>query len=125
LSDLSDCSDGGRIFVLEVRLVAQERSESTLATVRHIQKSVLILVILVDLRHQRCCWREGIVDEDEDGLFGFQLDSLSDHIHKLANRQIGWNEVFFLVNVRDIAVGCLFRNDRDTIRVFCPNPLGF
>ena len=95
------------------RSVKQDRTLSRRLQT-HVKEPVLVLVLLVDGAHQRCSWRQDLchpvregaisccaspdhdggragtylVDEDEDGLLGRQLDSLSDHIHKLTNSEV-------------------------------------
>lgn len=48
------------------------------------------LVFLVDRAHHGGSWRQNVVDKDEDGLLGRQLDSLSDHVDKLPDREVLW-----------------------------------
>lgn len=59
-------------------------------------------MLVVDRAHQRGRRRQHFIDEDEDGLLGAQLDSLSDHIDELADRQIRGNEVLLLVDCGDV-----------------------
>lgn len=45
-------------------------------------------MLLVDGAHESCCWREYLVDEDEDSLLGRELDPLADDIDKLPNGKV-------------------------------------
>ena len=45
-------------------------------------------MLLVDRTHELCCWGEDLIDEDEDGLFRSELDSLPDYIYELAHGEI-------------------------------------
>lgn len=72
---------------------------------------VLILVLLVDAAHKSGRRGKDLVDEDEDGLLGRQLDSLADDVDELANSQIGGDQVLLLVDGRDVALLDLFAND--------------
>ena len=44
------------------------------------------LVLLVNRTHRCRCWREDLVDEDEDRLLRRELDTLPDNIDELAHR---------------------------------------
>jgi len=70
-----------------------EQPEGVLAAVGHVEKPVLVLVLLVDGRHQSGCWREGVLYEDEDRFLGTELDPLPYHIDKLSNCEVGRNKV--------------------------------
>ena len=59
-------------------------------------------MLFVDRIHQGCCWREDLIDKDEDGFLRRQLDTLADDIHELADRQIAGDQVLFLVDGRDV-----------------------
>lgn len=63
---------------------------------------ILVLVLLVDAAHESSRRRQDLVDEDEDGLLGRQLNALADDIDKLANREVRGDEVFLLVDGGDI-----------------------
>lgn len=94
------------------------------------------LVLVVDLTHESGGWRQDLVDEDEDGLLGRELDPLSDDIHELqtgdtksivrvcyarpsrgtervylSDGEIGGDEVLLLVDRRDIRLVCLLADD--------------
>ena len=47
-----------------------------------------LLVLLVNRAHQSRSWREGFIDEDEDGLLRCELDALANHVDELADRQV-------------------------------------
>jgi hypothetical protein len=70
--------------------------------VRDVQKSVLILVLIIDAAHQSGCRRQNLVDEDEDGLLGAELDTLANDIYELTDSQIGGDEVLLLVDSSDV-----------------------
>lgn len=72
---------------------------------------VLVLVLLVDAAHKSGRGGKDLVDEDEDGLLGRQLDSLADDVDELAYSQIGGDQVLLLVDGRDVALLDLFAND--------------
>lgn len=59
-------------------------------------------MLLVDGAHQRRCGWQDLIDEDEDGLLGRELDALPDHIDELANRQVCGDQVLFLVDGRNV-----------------------
>ena len=78
---------------------------------------ILVLVLLIDAAHQGGGRRQDLVDEDEDGLLGGQLDALADHVHELANGEVGWHEVLLLIDRRDVRLLDLLADDRDAVRV--------
>lgn len=41
-------------------------------------------MLLVDGAHERGRGRQDLVDKDEDGLLGRELDTLADHVHELS-----------------------------------------
>ena len=63
---------------------------------------VCYLVFFVDRTHQRRSWWQNLIDEDEDGLLWGQLDPLADHVDKLADSEIRWNQILLLVDGCDI-----------------------
>ena len=79
---------------------------------------VLVFVLLVDAAHQRGGGRQDLINKDEDGLLGGQLDALADNVHELANREVGRHEVFLLVDRRDVRLFDLLADNGDPIRVF-------
>lgn len=85
-------------------------TKGVLARVGDVQEAVLVLVLLVDGRHQGGGWGQDLVHKDEDGLLGRQLDAFADHVHELADSQICGNQVLLLVDRRDIRLLDLFAN---------------
>ena len=65
-------------------------------------------MLLVDAAHEGGAWGQDLVDEDEDGLLGAQLDALADHVDELADGQVGWDQVLLLVDGRDVGFLDLF-----------------
>jgi len=72
---------------------------------------VLILVFLVDAAHEGGRWGKHLIDEDEDGLLGGELDSLADDVDELTDGQIGGDKVLLLVDGRDVTLLDLFANN--------------
>ena len=48
-------------------------------------------MLLVDAAHQSGGWWENLINEDEDGLLGRQLDALADNVDELAYGEIRWD----------------------------------
>jgi hypothetical protein len=69
------------------------------------------LVFLVDGAHERRGRWQHLIDEDEDGLLGAQLDALADHVDELAHGEIGGDEVLLLVDGRDVRLLDLLADD--------------
>lgn len=80
---------------------------------RDIQKPILILMLLVNRAHQCGGGRQHLVDEDEDGFFGRELDALADNIDELADGEVGGDEVFLLVYGCDVGFFYLFADYLD------------
>jgi hypothetical protein len=78
---------------------------------RDVKKSVLILVLLIDTAHQRCRGWQDLIDEDEDGLLGGELDALADHVDELADGEICGDEVLLLVDSSDVGLLDLLADD--------------
>lgn len=78
---------------------------------RDVQEAVLVLVLLVDGGHQRGGRRQDLIDEDEDGLLGRELDALADHVDELADGEVGWDQVLLLVDGRDVRLLHLLADD--------------
>lgn len=72
---------------------------------------ILVLVLLVDGGHQSGGRRQQLVDEDEDGLVGGQLDALADDVDELADGQVGGDQVLLLVDGGDVAFLDLLADD--------------
>ncbi len=70
----------------------------------------------------RTGWWQNVVDEDEDGLLGAQLDSLSDHVDELPRREVARHQVLLLVDVRNVAPASLLDNDGDPVWVLLAYP---
>ena len=56
---------------------------------RDVQKSILVLVLLVDAAHERSRGWQDLIDEDKDCLLWAELDTLANNVDELANREIG------------------------------------
>lgn len=61
-------------------------------------------MLLIDAAHERGRGRQHLINEDEDGLLRTELDALADHVDELADCQIGWDEVLFLVDGGDVGL---------------------
>jgi hypothetical protein len=78
---------------------------------RDVEEAVLVLVLLVDGGHERSGRGEDLVDEDEDGLLGRELDALADHVDELAHGEIGGDQVLLLIDGRDVRLLDLLADD--------------
>ena len=76
-------------------------------------------MLLVDAAHQRGGGRQDLVDEDEDGLLGRQLDALADDVDELADGQVRGDEVLLLVDGRDVALLDLFADNLCSRGMLC------
>ena len=57
--------------------------ECGLARVCHVQKSIGVLGVIIDLRHQCRCWRQCVVNEYKDRLLRRQLHPLAYDVNEL------------------------------------------
>lgn len=78
---------------------------------------ILVLVLLVDAAHEGGGGRQDLVDEDEDGLLGGQLDALADDVDELADGEVCGHEVLLLVDGRDVRLLDLLADDGDAVGV--------
>jgi len=103
-------------------------SKGVLPRIGHVEEAVLVLVVFVYLGHQGRRRGQGVVHKNEDRFLWLQFDAFPDDIDELTHRQIRRNEVFLLVDIRDVALlglladhwntfGVLFD---DSIRLFLP-----
>jgi len=82
-------------------------------------------MLFIDGAHQGCGRRENLIYEDKDGLFRGQLDAFANDIDELADGKIGGNQVFLLVDGRDIGLLDFFTDHRDTVGVLLPDAFSF
>jgi len=82
-------------------------------------------VLLVDAAHESGSGREDLIDENEDGLLGAELDALANDIDELADSQVCGDEVLLLVDSSDVRLLDLFADDRDAVGVLLANTFGF
>jgi hypothetical protein len=68
-------------------------------------------VLLVDAAHQGSSGRQDLIDENEDGLLGRQLDALSDDVDELTDGQVGGDEILLLINSSDVGFLDLLADD--------------
>lgn len=83
--------------------------------VRDVQETVLIFVFIVDASHESGGRWQDLIDKDEDGLLGAELDSLSDHVDELTDCQVCGDEVLLLVDGSDVGFLDLFADDLDGV----------
>jgi hypothetical protein len=79
---------------------------------------VLVLVLLVNGRHQRGGGWQHLIDEDEDRLLGGELDALADYVDELTDGQVRGHQVLLLVDRRDVGLLDLLADDGDAVAVF-------
>lgn len=102
-------------------------------------------MLFVDATHESGCRRQYLIDEDEDGFLGAELDALADHVDELAYGEICGDEVLLLVDGSNVGLFNLFTDNlrgdvlaiiqnaqdgrrqayRDAVGVFLANAFGF
>ena len=97
---MSGCSRCCRCYA---RMPSTSSAECVLAAVSHVQKVVLVLVFVIHLLQWRIGGCQGaLANKQEDRLLGRELDPLADNVLKLTDREVVWNEEFFLRRRREI-----------------------
>ena len=88
------------------------------ARVLHVEKPVLVLVFRVHHCQRAARGGDRASREQENGLFGLELDSLPNDELELTNRQIRWDQVLDRVDHRHrITLLGLLTDDRDPVGV--------
>ena len=67
---------------------------------------------LVKRSHGGAGGRDDVVDEEEERVFGSEVDSFSDEEVELADGQVGRNQIFLFVQVADASLRRLLHNHR-------------
>ena len=75
-------------------------------------------MLFVDTAHERSSRRQDLIDENEDGLLRRELDALADDIYELADSEVGWDQVFLLVDRCDVGFLDFFTDYLDTDLTF-------
>ena len=78
---------------------------------RDVQKSVFVLVLVVDTAHQSRRGGKHLIDKDENGLLWRQLDALANNIYELADCKICRNQILLLVDGGDVGLFDLFADN--------------
>jgi hypothetical protein len=68
-------------------------------------------VLIINTAHESSCGGEHGIDEDENSLLWRELDALANHINELSNSQICGDQIFFLIDGRDIRLFDFFADD--------------
>ncbi len=68
-------------------------------------------MLFVDAAHEGSSRGEDLINEDEDGFLGRQLDALSDDVDELAYGKICRYEVLLLINSSDVGLFYLLADD--------------
>lgn len=89
----------------------ESKAEQGIENIRNVQESVIVFMLFVNAAHQSCGGRKHLVDEDEDGLLGRQLDTLADDVDELADGEIGRDEIFLLVDGGNVGFLNLFADN--------------
>lgn len=77
---------------------------------------VLILMLLINTAHKSGCRWQDLIDKDENGFLGGQLDALSDHVDELANGEICRDQVLLLVDSSNVRLLDLLADDLSIAR---------
>ena len=72
---------------------------------------ILVLVLFINATHESRCRRKDLIDKDEDGLLGRELDPLANDVDKLADGQVRRHKILLLIDGRDVALLDLLADD--------------
>ena len=79
-------------------------------------------MLFVDRAHQGRSWWQNLIYEDKDGFLWGKLDPFANHIDKLANSEIRWDQVLLLVDGRDVRLFDFLTDDlMGNMLVGCPS----
>lgn len=92
-------------------------TERVLARIGNVEEAVLVLEVRVDLAHGGGRLRDGLVDEQENGLLRWELDAFADDPHELRYRDVVGHEELALVDLGDLRVGDALDHHRDAVWV--------
>lgn len=68
-------------------------------------------MLLIDATHEGGSGRKNLINEDEDGLLGRQLDTLANNIDELSDCQVRGDQVLLLIDGSDIRLLNLLADD--------------
>jgi hypothetical protein len=74
-------------------------------------------VFFVNRAHQSGRWWKHLIDENEDGFLGGQLDAFANDIDELSDGEVRWDQILLLVDRRNVGFLYLFADDGDTVGV--------
>ena len=74
-------------------------------------------MLLVDAAHEGSGRRKDLINEDEDGLLGGELNALADYVDELTDSKVGGNEVLLLIDRCDIRLLDLLADDWNAVGV--------
>ena len=83
-------------------------------------------MLLVDAAHKSGCGWKHLIDEDEDGLLGRQLDALANHVDELADSEVRRDQVLLLVDGGNVRLFNLLADDlcNEAVSVFVLGEVG-
>jgi len=81
-------------------------------------------VLLINRAHERSSGWQDLINEDEDGLLGGQLDALADDVDELTDCQICGYQVLLLVDGRNVALLNLLADHWDAVGVLLSDAFG-
>ena len=96
-----------------------------LSAVIYVEKSVLVLLFLVDSAHECCVGRYGIAAEEEECFLGSEFDALANDVMELSDGEVAGNEIFLLVDLGHFGAVGLFADDGNAIGILGSDALGF
>lgn len=70
-------------------------------------------MLIINGTHECGGGRKDFIDEDENCLFRSKFNTFTDNIAELSDCQIGWDQVFLLIDGRNIGFLDLLANDLD------------
>ena len=59
-------------------------------------------MFLINRTHESCSRRKNFIDENEYCFFRSKFDAFTNDVAELSDRQVRWNEIFLLIDYRNI-----------------------
>lgn len=98
----------------------------TLVAVGDVEEEILLVMLLIESSHGGAGRGDDVVDKEEEGILGSEVDALADEEVELSDSEIRGDEVLLLVQVSNARLGRLLHNHGNPVWILLPDllPLG-
>jgi len=88
-----------------------------LIAVGDVEEEVLLVMVLIEGSHRRTGRRDHVIHEEEERVFGTQMDALSDQEIELSDSQVRWHQILLLIQVSDARLRGLLDDHGHSVRI--------